>query len=156
MDLFAHVHGEYEGEPACAEVGAGLDPADTQLHHYVYICMKDLWKINTQTGCHLSDLCTLYSGVLVMQLIWKLKLFKQLFLLTIALEKIYCGSKMEILLQMRDSTQVFNCMSVLFFMDRFCYIKRIIQPVKFFLKKIQTSLQPNFRHKTTTEIYLIY
>ena len=27
MDLFAHVHGEDEREPASAEVGAGLDPA---------------------------------------------------------------------------------------------------------------------------------
>ena len=58
MDLFAHVHCEYEGEPARAEVGAGLDPTDTQIHHDVFICMKDLWKINTQTGCHLSDLCS--------------------------------------------------------------------------------------------------
>ena len=30
MDLFAHVHGEDEREPAGAEVGAGLDPANTQ------------------------------------------------------------------------------------------------------------------------------
>lgn len=29
MDLFAHVHGEDEREPASAEVGAGLDPANT-------------------------------------------------------------------------------------------------------------------------------
>lgn len=29
MDLFAHVHGEDECEPACAEVGAGLNPANT-------------------------------------------------------------------------------------------------------------------------------
>lgn len=27
VDLFAHVHGEDEREPARAEVGAGLDPA---------------------------------------------------------------------------------------------------------------------------------
>lgn len=32
MDLFAHVHGEDECEPAGAEVGAGLDPANTQRH----------------------------------------------------------------------------------------------------------------------------
>lgn len=33
MDLFAHVHGEDEREPAGAEVGAGLDPAKhTQRH----------------------------------------------------------------------------------------------------------------------------
>lgn len=31
MDLFAHVHGEDEREPACAEVGAGLDPARHKL-----------------------------------------------------------------------------------------------------------------------------
>lgn len=31
MDLFAHVHGEDEREPAGAEVGAGLDPANTQI-----------------------------------------------------------------------------------------------------------------------------
>lgn len=30
MDLFAHVHGKDEREPAGAEVGAGLDPANTQ------------------------------------------------------------------------------------------------------------------------------
>ncbi len=29
MDLFAHVHGQDEREPASAEVGAGLDPANT-------------------------------------------------------------------------------------------------------------------------------
>lgn len=33
MDLFAHVHGEDEREPAGAEVGAGLDPANTQRNH---------------------------------------------------------------------------------------------------------------------------
>lgn len=31
MDLFAHVHGEDEREPAGAEVGARLDPAKTQI-----------------------------------------------------------------------------------------------------------------------------
>jgi len=30
MDLFAHVHGEDKREPAGAEVGAGLDPANIQ------------------------------------------------------------------------------------------------------------------------------
>lgn len=30
MDLFAHVHGEDEREPAGAEIGARLDPANTQ------------------------------------------------------------------------------------------------------------------------------
>lgn len=30
VDLFAHVHGEDEREPARAEVGARLDPANTQ------------------------------------------------------------------------------------------------------------------------------
>lgn len=32
MDLFAHVHGEDEREPAGAEVGARLDPANTQKY----------------------------------------------------------------------------------------------------------------------------
>lgn len=39
MDLFAHVHGEDEREPAGAEVGAGLDPANTQRQP-LFICMK--------------------------------------------------------------------------------------------------------------------
>lgn len=30
VDFFAHVHGEDKREPAGAEVGAGLDPAETQ------------------------------------------------------------------------------------------------------------------------------
>lgn len=34
MDLFAHVHGEDEREPASAEVGAGLDPANTQTQPF--------------------------------------------------------------------------------------------------------------------------
>lgn len=33
MDLFAHVHGEDEREPARAEVGAGLDPATHNTTH---------------------------------------------------------------------------------------------------------------------------
>ena len=32
MDLFAHVHCEDEREPAGAEVGARLDPANIQRH----------------------------------------------------------------------------------------------------------------------------
>lgn len=36
MDLFAHVHGENEREPAGAEVGAGLDPANTQTMQLFY------------------------------------------------------------------------------------------------------------------------
>lgn len=81
--------------------------------------------------------------------------FRPLFLMPIALKKrIYY--KMEILLQMRDSTLVFNCLSVLFFMDRVCYIKRIIKPVKKNSRKSQTFLQPNSWHKTTIEIYIIY
>lgn len=31
VDLFAHVHGEDEREPARAEVGARLDPANTHM-----------------------------------------------------------------------------------------------------------------------------
>jgi len=30
MDLFAHVHGQDEREPAGAQIGARLDPANTQ------------------------------------------------------------------------------------------------------------------------------
>lgn len=33
MNLFAHVHGEDEREPAGAQVGAGLNPANTQTNH---------------------------------------------------------------------------------------------------------------------------
>lgn len=45
MDLFAHVHCEDEREPASAEVGAGLDPANTQTHFYCTIHLhKNLKK----------------------------------------------------------------------------------------------------------------
>ena len=32
MDLFAHVHGEDEREPAGAQVGARLDPSNKKTH----------------------------------------------------------------------------------------------------------------------------
>lgn len=63
MDLFAHVHGEDEREPASAEVGARLDPADTQKtvsFTPVIICMnifKNHLHQNEFLGCRLSDLC---------------------------------------------------------------------------------------------------
>lgn len=40
MDLFAHVHGEDEREPAGAEVGARLDPANTQKDNSFTVIFK--------------------------------------------------------------------------------------------------------------------
>lgn len=67
MDLFAHVHGEDEGEPAGAEVGAGLDPAETwkikKSFVVIFICIN---KKNNSTYINI----TTSTGFFRILLLW--------------------------------------------------------------------------------------